>query len=89
MSDKPKQYSDLKTKSKEDYQEVTLFRNPITIISTILVLIYEQIMKLTNYLLTHRKVMIALILILLSSFFEGPHKQVNLNSTLFAYLDLK
>ena len=85
MSDKAKQKSALnKPEPKEiQYKEVSLFRNPITVILTTIVLIYDQLVKLTNYFLTHRKVMFALFAILLSSFFEGPHKQVRFILYLF------
>ncbi len=81
MSDKVTQKFDMKLQNKEEYKPVSLFRNPITVISTTIVLVYEQLMKLTNYLLTHRKVMVALILIFISCFFEGPHKKVKFNFT--------
>jgi len=75
---KPKSNSDLKTQSKEEYKEVTLFRNPFIVISTTIALIYEQLMKLTNCLITHKKIRFVSILILLACFVNGPHKQVKI-----------
>jgi hypothetical protein len=75
---KPKSNSDLKTQTKEEYKEVTLFRNPFIVISTTIALIYEQLMKLTNCLLTHKKIRFVSILILLACFVNGPHKQVKI-----------
>lgn len=80
MSEKPKSKSDLEIQTKEEYQDVTLLKNPIIVISTTILLIYEQLMKLTNYIITHKTIRFILILILLACFLNGPHKQVKISN---------
>lgn len=67
-----------KVKENSEYQEVTLFRNPIIVLSTTVVLIYEQIMKLIKFLFTHKPFLMIVFIIFFSSFIDGPHIEVNI-----------
>ena len=62
--------------NKTEYKQVTLFKNPIIIISTSFIMLIEQITKSIKFLLTHKIFLTLCILFSLSSLFEGPHKSV-------------
>ena len=64
------------SESLNEYKEVTLFRNPIIIISTSLIMLLEQITKFFKFLLTHKIFLSVLVLVSISSLFDGPHKTV-------------
>jgi hypothetical protein len=61
---------------KKEYKEVTLLKNPIIILSTSLKMLLEQITKSIKFLLTHKKILTLLIIILFSTLFDGPHIRV-------------
>lgn len=63
--------------NKIEYKEVSLFKNPIVIISTSFMMLLEQFTKSLKFLLSHKIFLTLLILISLSTLFEGPHKDVN------------
>jgi len=65
-----------KDDAKNEYKEVSLFKNPIIILLTSLKMLIEQITKSIKFFLTNKKILIILILISLSLFFNGPHKSV-------------
>ena len=72
-----KMYVDLKM-NKEDYtyKEVSLFRNPIITLHTTLILISNQLLKLFKFLFLHKIILMLLVITIISSFFDGPHRLV-------------
>ena len=63
---------------KIEYKEVTLFKNPIIILSSSFMMLLEQITKSIKYLISHKIFLILLIVISISTLFEGPHKDVKI-----------
>ena len=63
-------------KEEEEYEEISLLKNPITTLSTLLVILYEQLIKFGKFLLTNKIILILGVLYLGLNFVDGPHKQV-------------
>lgn len=76
---------------KNEYEEVTLFKNPLIIITTSIKMLLEQLTKSIKFLLTHKIFLSLIIIITLSSLFDGPHRTVkfNLKKKIFKILFLE
>jgi len=67
---------EMQANTKDEFKEVTFFKNPLIVTSTTIILIYEQLMKLIKFFLSHTPLMIVTIISIILSLFDGPHKEV-------------
>jgi hypothetical protein len=63
---------------KDDYEEVSLFKNPITVLSTLIVIIYEQLVTFLGFLKSHKFLLLIGLAYIGLNFIEGPHSEVYL-----------
>lgn len=59
-----------------EYMAVNLLSNPITTLSTLFTIIYEQFVRFVNFLIGHKLLILIIIGYLGLSFFEGRHTEV-------------
>jgi hypothetical protein len=60
-----------------EYEEVSLFKNPITVLSTLFVLIFEQIVVFLEFLRRNKILIIGILTYIALNFIEGLHASVN------------
>jgi hypothetical protein len=65
-----------------EYQPISLFSNPVTTLSTLFVILYEQLLKFFDFLLSHKILIYVLFGYLGLTFFEGKHTEVKFYSKL-------
>ena len=63
-------------KENEEYKEVSLFTNPISTLSTLLVILYEQFKRFGKFLISNKILLFLGVLYLGLNFVNGPHKEV-------------
>jgi hypothetical protein len=61
---------------KTEYQEISLFKNPIETLTYLVKILSEQIFKFIHFLLTNRIVLLLTITYAVLNFFPGPTKEV-------------
>jgi hypothetical protein len=61
----------------EEYKEISLFRNPLETLRTILIILTEQLMRFIKFLAGHKFLIVLGVVYLGLNFVEGPHKEVN------------
>ena len=65
-----------KATSATEYKPISLFSNPITTLATLFVILYEQLLKFFDFLLSHKILIYVLFGYLGLTFFEGKHSEV-------------
>mgnify|MGYP007031242253 CR=1 FL=1 len=66
------------TNENNEYEEITLIKNPILTIKTLSVIIIEQGLNLIKFIKKHKAFLVAFILYLVLNFIEGIHGKVKL-----------
>jgi hypothetical protein len=62
--------------TEEQYQEISLFKNPITTFKYIILILSEQFIKFIKFLISNKIILLLAISYFLLNFGEGPHKEV-------------
>jgi hypothetical protein len=57
----------------KDYEEITIFKNPILTIQTLIVILYEQIYKFFLFMKKHKTILLCIIIYFTLNFIEGIH----------------
>ena len=61
-----------------EYEEISLIKNPILTIQTLLVIIYEQFLNLVEFIKKHKIFLFAFLLYIALNYIEGSHGKVGL-----------
>ncbi len=67
---------EIQVNEKVEYKNVTLFKNPIIVLSTTILLTYDQFIKILKFFIRYKPFMLIMIMFLISNFIDGPHKEV-------------
>jgi hypothetical protein len=67
----------IKNNEKKEYQEITLFKNPLETLTYLIKILSEQFLKFIHFLITNRIILLLAISYGVLNFFPGPSKEVN------------
>jgi hypothetical protein len=71
--------------TEKEYQEVSLFKNPITTLRYLVLILSEQLVRFLKFLLGNKIILLIAIAYFLLNFGQGPHKEVG-TFKLFSFL---
>jgi hypothetical protein len=62
--------------SRREYEDISLFKNPLITLKTLMIILSEQLMRFINLLISNKIILLIIFVYLVSNFVEGPHTQV-------------
>jgi hypothetical protein len=62
--------------TEKEYQEVSLFKNPITTLRYLVLIVSEQLVRFLKFLISNKIILLIAIAYFLLNFGQGPHKEV-------------
>jgi hypothetical protein len=63
--------------TEEEYQEISLFKNPISTFRYLILILTEQLIRFVKFLISNKIILLLAISYFLLNFGEGPHKEVS------------
>jgi hypothetical protein len=63
--------------TEEEYQEISLFKNPISTFRYLILILTEQLIRFVKFLISNKIILLFAISYFLLNFGEGPHKEVS------------
>lgn len=74
---KQKQFSQKVEKIiQEEYEDISLLRNPILTLKTLSIIITEQLIRFIKLIISHKLLMLIFFIYICLNFIEGPHLAV-------------
>lgn len=61
---------------EEEYQEISLFKNPISTVRYLILIISEQFIRFIKFLISNKMILLLAFTYFLLNFGEGPHREV-------------
>ena len=71
-----------KEETEDEYQEISLFKNPFLTLKYLILIITEQLIRFVKFLYCNKIILLLIIGYFVLNFGEGPHKEVRFINSL-------